>query len=437
MNSPPTAPPDLACIGFGEAAQAFAAGWGAERSRSLAVYDIKTDAADPALRAAKQADYARCGVPGCSTLAAALTGRGLVFSLVTADQALVAAGQAAACLAPGALFLDCNSCAPGTKQRAAALVEAAGGRYVDVAVMAPVQPQLHRTPLLLSGPHAQAALAALEALGMQASVAGDRVGAASSTKMIRSIMVKGLEALVTECVLAGVRAGVDAQVLDSLQASHPGLDWKRDAAYMLERVMTHGVRRAAEMREVALTVVQLGLQPRVTRGTIAWQQRVGELGLRAADDDYRALATALLQRLGTDTEEEETMGQIQDYHDIPGTYVFDAEQSRKGYHLNMFCMSLRSADNRAAFKADEAAYLDRFPMSEEQREAVLKRQWNEMLRLGGNVYYTSKLAATDGINFQELAARMTGVSSEEYRHMMVSGGRPIEGNRSKSEWKHG
>jgi protocatechuate 4,5-dioxygenase alpha chain len=131
------------------------------------------------------------------------------------------------------------------------------------------------------------------------------------------------------------------------------------------------------------------------------------------------------------------MSESQDYHDIPGTYVFDAEQSRKGYHLNMFCMSLRHAHNREAFKADQAAYLDRFPMTEEQRQAVLRRQWNEMLRLGGNIYYTSKLAAADGINFQDLAALMTGVSRDEYRRMMLEGGRPIEGNRSKSEWKHG
>ena len=126
-----------------------------------------------------------------------------------------------------------------------------------------------------------------------------------------------------------------------------------------------------------------------------------------------------------------------DYHDIPGTYVFDAQQSRKGYHLNMFCMSLRHADNRAAFKADEAAYLDRFPMSDAQRRAVLDRDWNGMLELGGNIYYTAKLAMTDGLTFQELAALMTGVSNEEYRKMMVDGGRPIEGNRSKKEWARG
>ena len=130
------------------------------------------------------------------------------------------------------------------------------------------------------------------------------------------------------------------------------------------------------------------------------------------------------------------MSEQQDYHDIPGTYVFDAEQSRKGYHLNMFCMSLRQAANRDAFKADERAYLDRFDMTEAQKQSVLKRDWNEMLRLGGNIYYTAKLAATDEITFQDLAATMTGMTRDGYRDMMVKGGRPIEGNRSKSEWKN-
>lgn len=124
-----------------------------------------------------------------------------------------------------------------------------------------------------------------------------------------------------------------------------------------------------------------------------------------------------------------------EYDDIPGTYVFDADRSREGYHLNMFCISLRLAENRAAFQADEAGYLSRFPMTDAQRQSVLDRDWNEMLRLGGNIYYTSKLAANDGVTFQELAARMTGTSSEDYRAMMLAGGRPIDGNRYKSEWE--
>lgn len=129
------------------------------------------------------------------------------------------------------------------------------------------------------------------------------------------------------------------------------------------------------------------------------------------------------------------MTSTKDYDDIPGTYVFDADRSREGYHLNQFCISLRLQANRDAFNADEGAYLDRYPMTPEQRQAVLDRDWNGMLALGGNIYYTSKLAANDGINFQNLAGLMTGMGVEEYREMMLHGGRPIEGNRYKSEWK--
>jgi protocatechuate 4,5-dioxygenase alpha chain len=130
------------------------------------------------------------------------------------------------------------------------------------------------------------------------------------------------------------------------------------------------------------------------------------------------------------------MAEQENYDDIPGTTLFDAAKSREGYHLNMFCMSLMEDANRKAFKADEEKYLDKFPMTEEQREAVLKRQWNRMLELGGNIYYTSKLGATDGLSFQNLAALMTGSTQEAYAKMMINGGRPIAGNRSKSEWKN-
>jgi len=121
------------------------------------------------------------------------------------------------------------------------------------------------------------------------------------------------------------------------------------------------------------------------------------------------------------------------YHDIPGTVLFDAEQSRKGFHLNQFCMSLMKADNRAAFKTDERGYLDGWPMTEAQKQAVLSRDWNGMIALGGNIYFTSKIAATDGLSFRQIAATMSGVSEPEYAQMMLDGGRSIEGNRSKKE----
>jgi len=125
-----------------------------------------------------------------------------------------------------------------------------------------------------------------------------------------------------------------------------------------------------------------------------------------------------------------------EYQDIPGTTIFDAEQCRKGYGVNMFCMSLLKAENREKFKADEAGYLKQFNLTPEQTEAVLKRQWNRMLELGGNIYFTSKLGATDGLSFQQVAAMMTGATQQEYADMMLAGGRSVEGNRRKSEWEH-
>jgi protocatechuate 4,5-dioxygenase alpha chain len=123
------------------------------------------------------------------------------------------------------------------------------------------------------------------------------------------------------------------------------------------------------------------------------------------------------------------------FDDIPGTTLFDAQRSRQGYHVNMFCMSLMKADNRDEFKADEAKYLQKWPMTPQQREAILKRDWGRMIELGGNIYFLSKLFSTDGLSFQFVAATMTGSTQEEYAQMMLNGGRSVEGNRSKSEQK--
>jgi protocatechuate 4,5-dioxygenase, alpha chain len=120
------------------------------------------------------------------------------------------------------------------------------------------------------------------------------------------------------------------------------------------------------------------------------------------------------------------------YDDIPGTFVFDAERSREGFGINMFCMSLMKDDNRKAFKANEPEYLKKFNLTPEQTEAILKRDYNRMLQLGGNIYFTAKLGATDGHSFQHLAALMTGSTQEGYAKMMLGGGRSVEGNRSRS-----
>jgi 3-hydroxyisobutyrate dehydrogenase-like beta-hydroxyacid dehydrogenase len=295
----------IAFIGFGEAARAFLDGWrtNAAFKASICAYDIKTDSPDSDVRAAKRADYAAANIIGASTAPEAVGGAEAVFSVVTADQAHEAALAALPGLIKGAFFFDCDSCAPQTKVRTAAEVDAAGGRYIDVAVMAPVHPRLHRTPLLISGPHAEAAAPVLADLDMSAKIHEGPVGAASAVKMIRSIMMKGLEGLVCECVLAGQKAGVIETVLDSLDDTYPGFDWRKRAAYMLERVMTHGVRRAAEMHEAALTVDLLGLKSEMSRASVGWEQTVGELGLRSTASeaaDYRILADRILAALASD-----------------------------------------------------------------------------------------------------------------------------------------
>lgn len=265
----------LAFLGFGEAASAFAAGLVGCDARA---YDLKTDAA--ATRPRKLADYAAAGVTGAETVEAALRDAPLTLSLVTADQALAAARVAAPALTPGALFCDMNSVAPETKRAAARAVEAAGGRYVDVAVMAPVHPAGRATPLLASGPHAADAAEALTRVGFdRIEVLDGPIGAAAAVKMIRSVLIKGLEALSAECALAADRAGVRSAVVASLDASWPGADWERRLDYNLDRVLVHGVRRAAEMEESAATLEALGVEPVMTRATVAVQRRIGALGL--------------------------------------------------------------------------------------------------------------------------------------------------------------
>jgi len=294
----------VALIGFGEAGQAFAKGWRLDApGLDVGAFDIKTD--DAATKAGKLGDYEAAGVAGSATLAAALYWRSVAFSLVTADRALEAARAAAEQLQPGAMYFDCNSCAPGTKRAAAELIETAGGRYVDMAVMAPVHPKLHKVPLLVSGPQAGAALPVLTSLGMEPRLVSGDVGRASSIKMMRSIMVKGLEALALECILAARKAGVDDEILDSLGGSYPGVDWPKKMAYDFERSTTHGVRRAAEMREVAKTVEELGLMNGMSRAIVEWQQAVGDLALPPGDPELGVRADAILDALGQSETNEE------------------------------------------------------------------------------------------------------------------------------------
>jgi 3-hydroxyisobutyrate dehydrogenase-like beta-hydroxyacid dehydrogenase len=262
----------IALIGFGEAASAFAGGL----KGRLTAYDRKTDGR---AREAKLAEYAAAGAAGAGTPAEALAGARVALSLVTADQALVAA-EAAEGLGQGSFWFDMNSVAPATKRAAAEAITKRGGYYVDVAVMAPVHPARLDVPLLVGGPEAGTGAELLRELGFTSVEAiGGPVGAASAVKMIRSVMVKGIEALSAECMLAADAAGVRSAVIASLDASWPDADWARRFDYNLDRMLVHGVRRAEEMVEVTQTLGDLGISPIMAEGAVNWQQAMGELGI--------------------------------------------------------------------------------------------------------------------------------------------------------------
>lgn len=256
----------IALIGFGEAASTFAkaAMWG---SRACA-WDIA---------GARRAAMVACGVTPGESAQLALEGAQLVLSLVTADQAVAAARDYAGFLAPGAIWCDMNSVAPNTKREAAEAIAAAGALYVDVAVLATVEPARLAVPLLLAGGAAAAAEAALRNSGFEnLRIVGDETGKASAIKMIRSVMVKGIEALTDEMMQAAEAAGVVDDVLTSLDASDKVMPWHSRAAYNLERMQRHGVRRAAEMKESAKTLLGLGIEPVMTLGTAKRQRQAGQ-----------------------------------------------------------------------------------------------------------------------------------------------------------------
>jgi 3-hydroxyisobutyrate dehydrogenase-like beta-hydroxyacid dehydrogenase len=285
----------IAVLGFGEAGRAFASGWVRPEGAVVQAYDVKAAEAGhlAALREAAEALQVALALSN----GGALAGAGLVFSLVTADRAHEAARDSAAHIGAGTIFLDCNSCSPATKAASAEIIHSAGGRYVDVAVMAPVHPKRHETPVLVSGAHAADAIPVLEQLGMKPRLAGERVGEASSIKMLRSVMIKGLEALTAEAMLAARKAGVEAAVLASLQASDPGFDWEKRSAYNLERMMVHGERRAAEMREVAATLRELGLPDRMASAITDWQAEIAALGLEGGEASLAMRADRILGAL--------------------------------------------------------------------------------------------------------------------------------------------
>ena len=256
-------------IGFGEAARAFHETLAAhDPDLRFRAYDVLLG--EPGMRA----EIGRRSIELAET-PASLAGADWIVSAVTADQSLAAVEAMAPHLRAGQVLVDINSVSPGRKRASAALVEARGARYLDMAVMAPVHPRGHRTPVLIAGPNAALLETELRRLDFAFRVAGEAVGAATAIKMVRSLFVKGLEAVTVECLLAAQASGCFEEVYGSLARDFPGLGWPGFAAYEFERTLRHGKRRAAEMRESAATISELGLNGALAAEIAEVQERMG------------------------------------------------------------------------------------------------------------------------------------------------------------------
>jgi 3-hydroxyisobutyrate dehydrogenase-like beta-hydroxyacid dehydrogenase len=291
----------IAFIGFGEAGQTISRGLLGAGAPAIRSYDILFDDASNAGRLKRTAES--IGVSVAANHADAVSNAELVFLAVTASSSLQAAQQCLPGLRKKQLFLDINSVSPQRKIETAACVAATGASYVDVAVMAPVAPYLHQVPCLIGGPGAAELLPRAQALGMKMELVSDEVGQASAIKMFRSIMIKGLEALMLESMLAASEYRVEHRVLASLKETFPSLDWEKLSGYFIERAVSHGKRRAAEMREVAETLRGIGIEPLMASATAARQQWVADLHVAAGlagrkIEDRAELVGAIRKALG-------------------------------------------------------------------------------------------------------------------------------------------
>lgn len=264
-------------VGYGEVGRILAEDLRAQ-GMAVSAYDLKLDNA--ATASPLQNHAAQHGVVLCDSNAELAAGADLVISAVTASQTVRVAEACAGSVLPDSFFLDFNSASPGAKQRAAALIDAAGGRYVEGAVMTSIPPYRIKVPLLLGGANANALCPVLNAMGFAAQVASDTLGVASATKMCRSVMIKGLEAMVIESFTTARHYGVEDAVVASLYETFPGIDWEKQAAYFFQRVIEHGRRRSEEVREVAETVRDAGLTPWSASGTAERQAWVADLADR-------------------------------------------------------------------------------------------------------------------------------------------------------------
>lgn len=270
----------VAFVGYGEVGGILARALVLRGVAAVWAYDVRLDAADGGTELRRRAE--RDGVLLQPTAGAAVAGAHLVVSAVTASNTRAAVDSVAPSLEPGAYLLDVNSASPRTKAACGARIAADGGRYVESAVMTAVPPYGIKVPMLLGGPHAAGLAPLLGELGFAAKVASDTFGVASAIKMCRSVVIKGMEALLIESFVTARRYGVEDEVLGSLAETFPGLDWQRNGDYFFNRVIEHGKRRAEEMREAAATVREAGLTPYMASAIAERQQWMADLAGAAA-----------------------------------------------------------------------------------------------------------------------------------------------------------
>ena len=288
--------PATCLIGFGEVGQTLAGDLHA-RGLTVRAWDILFP--DPQSVPSRALSAGNVGA--AQSPADAIAGAQLVICAVTASDCLAAARTAAPLLADGAYFLDLNSVSPATKLAASQLLAAGRGRYVEAAVMSPISPKGSKSPILLGGPYANEFLPLAQSLGFAATeVSSDTIGRASATKMCRSVMIKGIEALLTESLLAARHYGVEATVLESLKGLLPAADWRTLSHYMIGRSLQHGRRRAAEMREVAITVREAGIDPWMSTASAERQDWAAAHSAARTRDTLEGTLDAILASLPRD-----------------------------------------------------------------------------------------------------------------------------------------
>jgi len=290
-------------IGFGEAGFHIARGLGGAGLTRISAYDI--NARTPGLGEKIQRRALESEVALVESNAELAGASDLLLSTVTANRAQEAAEQTAPFLESRHIYADLNSVSPALKQSIGEIVESRGARFVEIAIMLAVPPHGHRVPMFLGGAHAQVFVEQLAPYGMNLEVISEQVGAASATKMCRSVIVKGLEALLLECVLGAAPYGADDRVFATLDEAFPGMNWKRLAGYMISRVVEHGERRAREMEEVAATLRAIGVEPIMAEATVRRQDWLARLELLSefggkAPEDYRAVVQAIADKTKSD-----------------------------------------------------------------------------------------------------------------------------------------